>query len=179
MQGAEAVMLGRGRLAVRRKLREWQPAIPDDDSVPPPSARPILRVHEFNTLVGQVYCSLGIPIPSSQETLWLLDYLHHSGAVYCPRAWRDQDRFHQSLAYPIIVDQRWAIEGIYLLVREGPVREKLVSRRGRVTAGYLEKHVWGPLRSNDGLPLYDAVAARGTAAPGSQKEIGEQSGTGV
>ncbi|MCP5527923.1 MAG: hypothetical protein H7A47_14115 [Verrucomicrobiales bacterium] len=90
-----------------------------------------MRLGEFVHLVQDIHETNHLPAPSPNEALMLLDYLHHCGALYCPPAWR-KDSVLQG-TFPVIVDQRWAIEGVYELFRPGIVREGLLRAHGVVS----------------------------------------------
>ena len=153
--GAEAVKMPRGRVAVRRALARWQPAWDEGDSVSPDSARPLLRRNEYVDLVREQFAQLGLGEPPPFEIGYQLDYFHHSGALYAPKKWLEEAP--SRAAAPIIVDQRWAIEGIYRLVIPGEARDSLMRRHGRAKADQLDK-VWSRLSNGSGEALYDHEA---------------------
>ncbi len=155
LRGPEAIRLGKGRRAVREELRQWQPPSPDDDTPPPASRRPILRLHEFIALVKDVYGRNGVAAAGSDEALLLLDYLHHCGALYSPPSWRNQSKLQGAL--PIIVDQRWAIEAIYDLFKPGAARDNLLQDLGIVSPETLADEAWAGV-GKDGSPRYDGTA---------------------
>jgi hypothetical protein len=150
----EAIRLGRGRRAVRDELRKWQPVSPDEDVPTPDSERPIMRFHEFLSLTTDVYKRLQLEAPTEAESWQLLDYLHHCGAVYSPPSWRPVKELQG--AFPIVVDQRWAIDAIYKLFTYGEAHDQLVSAWGQITRETLETEFWQELK--DGTPRYDATA---------------------
>ncbi len=139
LRSEQAIRLGRGRRAVRDELRQWQPAVSGEESSAPPSARPLMRVHEFASMVEEVFRREGLEAPPKDEPLLLLDYLHNCGALYCPPAWHKSSELQG--AFPVIVDQRWAIEGIYEPFRPGEARDELVAAHGKVTEATLDE-VW-------------------------------------
>ncbi|MCP5518825.1 MAG: hypothetical protein H7A45_16400 [Verrucomicrobiales bacterium] len=155
LRSLQAVTLGQGRRAVRDRLRQWQPASPDDGSATPDSERPVMRLGEFVRLVQDIHETNHLPAPSPNEALMLLDYLHHCGALYCPPAWR-KDSVLQG-TFPVIVDQRWAIEGVYELFRPGIVREGLLRAHGVVSDLKLSR-LWDQAKDSEGKPRYDNLA---------------------
>jgi hypothetical protein len=118
----------------------------------------LLRDHEFAELTKEIYAELGftgVKAPDEEEIRTLLDYLHQSGAVYSPPRWRDQSR--PLGVVPIIVDQRWAINGIYEVVRPGPIRDELKEKLGVVPLEYL-KNRWNEMLDDFDEPAFDEVA---------------------
>jgi hypothetical protein len=129
--GWDAVLQPRGRVAVRRELAKSQPAWNENVDMTI-AAGPLLKKHEFRSLVEQVFQQLDIPAPDDDEIRWQLDFFHQRGVVYAPTDWIAGAVSPD--AYPVIVDQRWIIEGIYELIRPGsPSRDDLNQCRGRVT----------------------------------------------
>lgn len=129
--GWDAVLQPRGRVAVRRELAKSQPAWNENVDMTI-AGSPLLKKHEFRSLVEQVFQQLDIPAPDDDEIRWQLDFFHQRGVVYAPTDWIAGAVSPD--AWPVIVDQRWIIEGIYELIRPGsPSRDDLNQCRGRVT----------------------------------------------
>jgi hypothetical protein len=157
LRSLEAIRLGRGRRALRERLRVWQPPCPDDDRPTPDSEQPILRIHEFVALAQEIFANEKLGVPAESEVLALLDYLHHCGALYCPPSWRAAAGLQGG--FPIIVDQRWAVEGIYrLFSKRLDAREFLKQADGTIRAVSLDEELWGLIEDNPAEPRYDAAA---------------------
>ncbi|MCC7137940.1 MAG: hypothetical protein IT460_05860 [Planctomycetes bacterium] len=120
--------LGRGRLAVKAALRGWRE---DDERRRRARQRPAHAVLEratFDDLV-RTHCAGS---PDGADSGALLDYLHHTGALY-HRPGR--------LGGRIVLDQRWAIDVIYALFRERS-RDQLVEGHGRFHPSDLHRWSW-------------------------------------
>lgn len=128
--GWDAVLQPRGRVAVRRELAKSQPAWNENVDVTN-AGSPLLKKHEFRTLVEGIFQQLNIAAPDDDEIRWQLDFFHQRGVVYAPTDWIASAVSPD--AYPVIVDQRWIIEGIYELIRPGNHWVELMQGRGRVT----------------------------------------------
>lgn len=151
--GAQAVLQPRGRVAVRAALQDSQPEMGAQRSQ---GYRPLLHRHEFETLVQDTFSELGISRADAEEIRWQLDFFHQRGVVYAPRDWVEQAMSPQ--AYPVVVDQRWIIEGIYQLIRPGlRGREQLLRANGRVTRKRLER-AWDDLEQEKPELQYDDEA---------------------
>jgi len=151
--GPQAVLQPRGRVAVRAALQESQP---ETGALRSSSYRPLLHRHEFETLVQDTFAGLGIAPADAEEIRWQLDFFHQRGVVYAPREWMEQAISPQ--AYPVVVDQRWIIEGIYELIRPGQqCRERLIAARGRVTRTRIGA-AWDDLQQERAELQYDDEA---------------------
>ncbi|MCA9061034.1 MAG: hypothetical protein KDA85_21125, partial [Planctomycetaceae bacterium] len=153
--GLEAVQQPRGRVAVRSELQRFQPEWNELIRVSG-SDRPLLRRHEFQKLVEDVFDGLKITGADDEEIRWQLDFFHHRGIVYAPPEWMEQSISRD--AYPVVVDQRWIIEGIYELMRpERGTRDDLMQAWGRITRGELWQ-AWDQLEIEQPELKYDEEA---------------------
>ena len=153
--GPEAVRMPRGRVAVRRQLREWQPGW-DEGAPKSDGDRRLLRRHEYAALARGQFAALGLPEPDDDEIRWQIDYFHHSGAIYAPPKWIAESPSPD--ACPLIVDQRWAIEGIYELLFEGKDAKELLTRAGGIATVDLLESAWDRVCPVTGGPRYDREA---------------------
>ncbi len=152
--GSAAVQWPRGRVAVRRKLQGWQPEwnaqrelqeIEDD--------KPILLRHEYDDLVRSLFAEQGIDesCADARELAEQLDSFHQRGILYAPKDW--MQRQISPGAFPVVVDQRAIIEGIYELIRTPELREQLYRRAGRINREFLNQ-LWDQLDSATDSPRY-------------------------
>jgi internalin A len=131
--------VGKGRLAVKQAIRAKQAT---DEQLEPtirakqatheqlkPSAASSGRVldrAEFDKIVRK-HCR------ESENTTEVLGWLHRTGVVF----WKES-----LFGNRILVDQRWAIEGIYLLLDRSKAHPKLVTALGRFTRKNLAEWAW-------------------------------------
>lgn len=112
---------GNGRLRIMRQLETWK----REAAIGRSTERRVLPLDEFYTI-----CRADGGISSPEH---FLEFLHHTGAVfYDPRY----------LPQQIIVDQGWAIDGIYALFDRARTLEPLLKAGGRFTQEQLERLVW-------------------------------------
>ncbi len=151
--GHKAVEIPKGRLTLRRQLGKWQPSLEEGEKMVD-SPKPILPLPEYTTLAHQIFEEAEMAAPTELEVETQLTQFHNSGAIYFPRQWAGH-----GTEFPVIVDQRWVIDGIYELIRDGKARDGLMSRRGDVSSDYLAK-VWNQVMGENGAPRYDGNAQK-------------------
>jgi internalin A len=115
-------LIGMGRVAVRRRLREM---LAQDQALPTLQQRhQLLERADFDRLCDE---DGGI---NDKEAL--LDFLHHSGVIfYRPGLFHDR----------IVLDQNWALEAIYVLFDRKKTLP-LLRGHGRFTRADLEALLW-------------------------------------
>src|SRR5262249_22237602 len=107
--GPEKREAGQGRLKVKAVLRAWQAendaAVRANEATGTtnPLPYPFILRGKFDEIVRE-HCAGSA---DAQDTSYVLEWLHRTGVVF-----RNQDLFGER----ILVDQRWAIEGIYTLL---------------------------------------------------------------
>ncbi|MEY3459973.1 MAG: hypothetical protein RL215_3130, partial [Planctomycetota bacterium] len=151
---SHSIQLPKGRVAVRRELQNAQ-STESSASLRIREDRRLLRHRQFQELAHDCFTSLKIPAPDDTEIRWQLDFFHNRGVVYAPPAWIE--RAVSPKAYPVVVDQRWLIEGIYQLLRGGS--ERLATTRGRVSRKFLWQ-TWDQLEQHGQAELHYDEEAR-------------------
>ena len=151
---SHSIQLPKGRVAVRRELQNSQ-STEGSAGLRIREDRRLLRRRQFHELAHDCFTSLKIPAPDDTEIRWQLDFFHNRGVVYAPPAWIE--RAVSPMAYPVVVDQRWLIVGIYQLLKGGS--ERLANTCGRVPSrSYLWK-TWDAVEQHGEAQLrYDEEA---------------------
>jgi internalin A len=134
--GPEKRAAGKGRLAVKGVLRGWQAendaVVRGNEAAGKPGQRlphPFITRATFDELV-RAHCAGS---PDAEDTSYVLEWLHRTGVVF----WNKElfgDR--------ILVDQRWAIQGIYTLLDRERSYPRLLPAFGRFTARNLAQWAW-------------------------------------
>ena len=124
--------LPRSWVRVRERLSRWQPTSTEDGAAPVRSQMPTMPWSEFCKLARETYRELQASPPTETDLQSLVRYLHDIGVVFFPRAWRDGQRHR-----PVVIDQRWAIEGVYVMETEDRIRPKIEQPFGEVSRGAL------------------------------------------
>ncbi len=75
----------------------------------------------------------------------LANYLHQSGVVFYRRGYFDNR---------LILDQQWALQGVYLLLDRQTVLPELQASKGRFTKSMLQRWLQLQQLENDDLPLF-------------------------
>ncbi len=119
--------IGRGRLAVKRKLE----ALRDQDA----SVR--VENRKYRTLTQAFFHQLCAEAGGVSSPEMLLDYLHHTGIVFYRRGLFD-DR--------IVLDQGWALEAVYAVFDRQKSYRQLHQLGGRFNRSLLEALVWQAYR---------------------------------
>lgn len=120
------VLIGRGRLAVKREIEALQNA---DAGIAEPGQR---RNRTMTTAAFEEMCARQNGAVSRPDLL--LDYLHACGVVFFRRGlFQDQ----------IILDQAWALEAIYTVFDRQRGWPHLRAQGGRFRGSLLEALVWG------------------------------------
>ncbi len=115
--------IGAGRLRVQRRLEALREA---DFSVPP-------EQRQYRTLSQEHFQSLCAEAGGVSSPEHCLDYLHHSGVVfYRPGLFGDC----------IVLDQGWALDGIYTVFHREKCYQELKRLGGRFSRSLLEMLVW-------------------------------------
>ncbi|MGZ8951122.1 MAG: leucine-rich repeat domain-containing protein [Methylobacter sp.] len=115
--------IGAGRLRVQRRLEALREA---DFSVPP-------EQRQYRTLSQEHFQSLCAEAGGVSSPEHCLDYLHHAGVVfYRPGLFGDC----------IVLDQGWALEGIYTVFHREKCYQELKRLGGRFSRSLLEMLVW-------------------------------------
>jgi internalin A len=115
--------IGTGRLRVQRRLEALREA---DFSVPP-------EQRQYRTLSQEHFQSLCAEAGGVSSPEHCLDYLHHAGVVfYRPGLFGDC----------IVLDQGWALEGIYTVFHREKCYQELKRLGGRFSRSLLEMLVW-------------------------------------
>lgn len=125
--------LTRQQTEYTHRLREWE-AKPDHLPQPTPQA-PVLTLDEFK-LIAIEHCQRDGHRPASdvEKPETLLSWLHRSGAVYYR-----PDRLHGR----VLVEQRWAIHGIYALMDlSTSIPGRLREQRGRFVPSQIAEWQW-------------------------------------
>lgn len=151
LRSEEAARVGKGRIAVRRSIEGWQPAWDEPKSSP----KALLRFHEFREMAQQIHISHGLPF-TDREAVSLRNYLHNIGAIYAPPAWFRA--FASPDAAPVVIDQRWLIDGIYQLLRVDSAGYSVLRHAEQNFVSQLLTLAWERLTDQAGQPLYDATA---------------------
>jgi len=118
------VRIGKGRLAVRRKLE----ALRNEDAALPAGER------KYRTLTQDHFQAICAEAGGVSDPALLLEYLHHAGIVFY-RAGLFDDR--------IVLDQGWALDAVYAVFHREKCYRHLWAARGRFTRSLLEALVWG------------------------------------
>jgi internalin A len=133
--------VGKGRKAVKNEVRAWQAE--NEETVKANEAAeasgnllrqelpyPFVTREFFDTRVRE-HCAGS---PDAEDTTPVLKWLHRTGVVF----WDERGRFGDR----ILVDQRWAIQGIYTLLNCERTWDKLALTRGKFTPTELAEWVW-------------------------------------
>lgn len=115
--------IGRGRLAVKRRLEELREA---------DAARPV-EERRHRTLTQEQFVEICREVGGVSSPEHLLDYLHQVGVL-----------FHQEGLFgdAIVLDQSWALEAIYVVFNRERCWRQLRANRGRFTRSLLDLLVW-------------------------------------
>jgi len=118
---------GKGRWRVKEAIRKLQ--VENDRLIRQGEApsRPVLSIDDYRALVGALCAGTA----DAQDPGHLLRYLHDTGVIY-----HRYGLFHDS----VIVEQRWAIDGIYSLFNRDSCHDRLLQTRGRFRRSQL--HAW-------------------------------------
>ncbi len=134
--GPEKRAAGKGRLAVKEVVRGWQAA---NDTVvranetaggnKQPLPYPFVTRAGFDAIVRQ-HCAGS---PDADDTSYVLQWLHRTGVLY----WNEA-----LFGERVLIDQRWAIQGIYTLLDREVSYPRLQPALGRFTAAHLARWAW-------------------------------------
>lgn len=127
--------IAEGGKAVKSEIQKWldlnsvEHRIADDEKRPARPPHPILERADFNQIVKEK-CPEG---SYRKDPDLLLDFLHQSGFLYANP---------QALPETIVLDQRWAIQGIYTAFDRKTAWPLLLQKRGRCALADLQKWGW-------------------------------------
>lgn len=117
----ESRRYGIGRVRIMRQLETWKREAATGRSI----ERRVLALDEFRRICRE---DGGISSPEH-----FLEFLHHTGAVFYDSSYMPDQ---------VLVDQVWAIDGIYALFDRARTLEPLLKAGGRFTREQLERLVW-------------------------------------
>jgi internalin A len=134
--GPEKRAAGQGRLRVKEVLRRWQKendtiarANEDAGGDRQPLPHPFMTRADFDRLVRD-HCKGS---PDADDTTPVLQWLHRTGVVF----WNER-----LFGGRIVVDQRWAIQGIYWLLDREHTYHELEMASGVFTPHDLDRWAW-------------------------------------
>ncbi len=134
--GPEKRATGKGRLAVKAEIRGWQAenekvvrANEVGDEPKKPLPYPFTTRAVFDQIVRK-YCAGSL---DAEDTSYVLQWLHRTGVVF----WNEE-----LFGERILIDQRWAIQGIYTLLDRELAYSRLQTAHGKFTAANLAEWAW-------------------------------------